>query len=107
MSKQTIFNRSPTSSNNRIQKNPFATHYLNKIVRVIEEIKPGRKGRIQLDGVFWRAKSMHTLHYIIPKDTLVSIIGRHETTLLVKPLYNPQSHQASLPAHITIYTTVA
>lgn len=86
MSHPTVFDRTRTYSNHRRQKNPCAAHYLNKTVRVIEEIRPGHTGCIRLDGIFWPAKSLHTLHYTIPKDTFVSVIDRHETTLLVKPL---------------------
>lgn len=66
------------SDNSRLQV-PF----LSQEALVVEEIVPGRRGRVRCGGSFWPARCPQPIS-LLP-NTLVRVVGHDNITLLVEP----------------------
>lgn len=60
------------------------THHLNHEGRVEEDIHPGTRGRIYVDGVFWPAKCARPV--FLMKGSRVRVCSYHNMELVVEPI---------------------
>lgn len=64
------------------KKKPSMGEFIGETAVAIDQITPEKKGFVRFNGEYWSAKS----DYVIEPNTKVVIVGKDQSTLLVKPL---------------------
>jgi membrane protein implicated in regulation of membrane protease activity len=83
----------------------FEEPLLYKKGTVIESIRPGGKGVIKLQGVYWIARSSASSERTIPTNALVAIKARRGLTLIVEPLLDGSVRRSRSPISAPSLTT--